>query len=198
MFRKASTNLMRRLMLLAGLCLLAALAACNSSGKARVEGDTVYLPTSSMIVRMGESMAGDPPGYKNFDGSYPGDWPRDFKLPKDTHVQDGYKVELKDPGPNELSSPGTRKCTLTAIAPGTPASVLQHFRDEIKGQGLEIEKDQASGPVQSDPYGESPGVHDLSSKFDYEKKLQSLNVKVMLDTDLDGWVLFTVSMVVKI
>ncbi|MCC7479455.1 hypothetical protein IT575_13505 [bacterium] len=183
-----------------GLCaalLLLSLCACNSGGKARVDGDTVYLPTSSMIVRMGESMAGDPPGYKKFDGAYPSDWPRDFKLPENTHVQEGYKVELREPGMNELSSPGTKRCMLTAIAPGSPETLLAHFRSEIEKQGLKVEKDQASGEVESPPFGTSPGVHDLNSDFQYEKKLQTVNVKVMLDTDLDGWVLYTVNMTVK-
>lgn len=197
MFLKHQLNPAPLAIMLAAVCLLF-LSACDSGAKSRLDGDSLYLPKSALLVRMYESIGtNEHPPYLRFDGSYPKDWPRDFKLPEGTRVEKGHKLEPQDPLDPQMSTPGTKRAVFTALAPGQPADVIAFFKEQIGKQGLSLEKDQVNAGGETPEFGKSPGTHELASKWDSDKFIQTISVKVMLDADLDGYTMYTVNMVVK-
>ncbi|HES57985.1 MAG TPA: hypothetical protein ENO21_00985 [Firmicutes bacterium] len=109
------------------LALLLCTAGCNSNYRARVEGDTVYMPQASSMLRY-ERSTSEPLPFVLFDGQYPREWPDAVRLPEDSYLR------------IEGSLVGKRNtygflADFDGVCRGTPERVAEDWKQRIENDG---------------------------------------------------------------
>ncbi|HES57984.1 MAG TPA: hypothetical protein ENO21_00980 [Firmicutes bacterium] len=173
-----------RLALVVLLLALAAIAGClGAQGKARIVGDTVYLPENSSWVRFNRTTADKLP-YVRFDGSYPGEWPEVFRLPPGTYLRDPDQL---NPNPNIPLFYRYLDC----IWHGEREDLVAYWNSQIAAHGWQVVLDREDPGAQmttAELDGESSIVAELPGSGPAQAVLQ---IDVYRHRNMDGWVRFT-------
>jgi hypothetical protein len=155
------------------------------SGKAKVNGQAVYLPHSSVRSQIARQTDRPVPVFLKFDGSYPASWPKEIRLPDDFHSYRGKQLQEQ-----RLDAIGFHVVKYWGISHQSPEALEVFFKTQWKTAKWLVKEERAS------PGRELQGVTTHGQKqivaVNSEKEIERRFVIIIYnDPNADGWTYFT-------
>ncbi|MCC7479461.1 hypothetical protein IT575_13535 [bacterium] len=193
---RASTALPKIMVLLAALLLVSGSVwlglaqpwhrpAGAASGEIEPEGDTLSLPQSCLLGKLG--LTSELP-FVRFDGHYPEQWPAGMTLPFGFFNQGQGKLSVSPARPGDRHYDGLEKIEFKGVVRSSPDALVAFFRKALPEAGLAITNDERSMPKEIAGVGTDPGRIAITARPEGSQSTYPIfYVRIALLDDMGGW-----------